>query len=727
VAFSHEFFRPHDATGGFSIDAPGVASGPVDDDGHAVTAELVAGATRGTVSLNADGSFSYAPADPNALLRDDYFTYRLFDGYEHSNVATALITIANTPPVALDEMFIELHGTPGPYGRGLRFSDADNDPLSLVLVTPPTHGSVEFTEHGFRFYPPNGFLQGTDTFSFKVNDGYSNSNVATVEIVVGNSEPIALDLVRSIRVDQTVLTSLIPIDTDVEDDPVTAAGQVGQPEHGSVVLSADGTFTYTPFPEHGLFGRDSFGYRLSDGYAESNVGIVTITQEFGEGLGRSDSISVVNPDDFGVEALVFTPGLLVGNDAFSSGWVAGPYFLEVDPSSLSDEGEICNLPRPGCIVNGNLPPVLDRDENYALHVAPGFRGTLTFDYEFRFLNPAGRPFDLGAGFTVRESSTATVLIQVTGEPDDDADGIVNRVELAVPNGGDANGDGDLDYLQRDVATLQTAGGYVTLEVSGEHSSTQLFGVSAAQNPSPDDVPAGAEFPVGFLSFAITGLASQNVAEGATVTVHLPSGRTANTYYKFGKEPGNETPHWYEFLYDGLTGAETHAQNSAIPPGQIVLHYVDGQRGDDDLSVNGVIVDPGAPATTSLPIAGDVNADGSVDRGDVAIIARNLGVVPAAWDEGDLNDDDRVSLTDLLVVQANFGAGEASPAAAPIVAVNPGDGAGRSRATLRARRAAAVDRVIGDEALASALQPALSAQRQRIAGSRLSRARSSSHA
>ncbi len=51
---------------------------------------------------------------------------------------------------------------------------------------------------------------------------------------------------------------------------------------------------------------------------------------------------------------------------------------------------------------------------------------------------------------------------------------------------------------------------------------------------------------------------------------------------------NPTDHWYEFLYDGTTGAEILAD-------KIVLHFVDGERGDSDLTANGVIADPGAPA------------------------------------------------------------------------------------------------------------------------------------
>src|SRR5262249_32298037 len=64
---------------------------------------------------------------------------------------------------------------------------------------------------------------------------------------------------------------------------------------------------------------------------------------------------------------------------------------------------------------------------------------------------------------------------------------------------------------------------------------------------------------------------------------------ATTYYKYGRTLADGNLHWYEFLYDNSTGAEVRGN-------RITLHFVDGQRGDDDRTVNGVIVEPGGPAS-----------------------------------------------------------------------------------------------------------------------------------
>jgi hypothetical protein len=55
---------------------------------------------------------------------------------------------------------------------------------------------------------------------------------------------------------------------------------------------------------------------------------------------------------------------------------------------------------------------------------------------------------------------------------------------------------------------------------------------------------------------------------------------------------------YEFLLDRatMTGADFLSYNV------LRLYLVDGRRGDDDLTANGVIVDPGAPAVNLAPTA-----------------------------------------------------------------------------------------------------------------------------
>jgi len=164
----------------------------------------------------------------------------------------------------------------------------------------------------------------------------------------------------------------------------------------------------------------------------------------------------------------------------------------------------------------------------------------------------------------------------------DSDGVSDGIEDGAPNGGDGNSDTIPDSQQDNVASLLNAVDEEYVTIVSEVGT--LENVSATADP-PAPAPTGVEFPIGFLEFTVSGLAPGG---STTVTLLLPAGHTVGTYYKYGPTPDDPTNHWYEFLYDGTTGAE-------ILSDRIILHFVDGQRGDEDLTANGKVVEPGAPA------------------------------------------------------------------------------------------------------------------------------------
>ena len=120
----------------------------------------------------------------------------------------------------------------------------------------------------------------------------------------------------------------------------------------------------------------------------------------------------------------------------------------------------------------------------------------------------------------------------------------------------------------------------------------MSNVLASDNPSPADGP-DVDFPYGFFSFTVNNV----VAGGATtVTLYYAAGGiTPTTYYKYGPTTPGGPNEWYEFMWDDQTqtGAVIDELNN-----NIALHFVDGQRGDDDVLDNGSVTDIGAPAFTS---------------------------------------------------------------------------------------------------------------------------------
>ena len=163
---------------------------------------------------------------------------------------------------------------------------------------------------------------------------------------------------------------------------------------------------------------------------------------------------------------------------------------------------------------------------------------------------------------------------------DDGDGLPDGEEQG-PNrnnpGYDGNGDGIADYLQGNVASFHTYNdqSYITIV---SPSGTSIRNCKAVNKPSNTNSPQNVAFAHGFFGFSIDGT---DPGGASTATMYFPAGESFNTYYKYGPTPDNPINHWYEFLHEGQTGANINGN-------VITLHFVDGIRGDDDLTTNGTI-------------------------------------------------------------------------------------------------------------------------------------------
>ncbi|MFM7097610.1 MAG: tandem-95 repeat protein, partial [Gemmataceae bacterium] len=119
----------------------------------------------------------------------------------------------------------------------------------------------------------------TRTISFKVNDGASDSNLATKQVSVTpvNDTPMGMSDSYTTPED-TVLNVPVPgvlgNDTDVDGDPLTSI-LVSGPSHGLLSFNADGSFNYTPNANYN--GPDSFTYKANDGSLDSAPILVSLT------------------------------------------------------------------------------------------------------------------------------------------------------------------------------------------------------------------------------------------------------------------------------------------------------------------------------------------------------------------------------------------------------------------------------------------------------------------
>ncbi len=92
--------------------------------------------------------------------------------------------------------------------------------------------------------------------------------------VPGNNPPVANNDSASTNEDTPVTINVLANDSDPDGDLLGVAS-VAAPGHGTAVINADKTVTYTPAPS--FFGTDSFTYTASDGRGGSSTATVTVT------------------------------------------------------------------------------------------------------------------------------------------------------------------------------------------------------------------------------------------------------------------------------------------------------------------------------------------------------------------------------------------------------------------------------------------------------------------
>src|SRR5439155_207306 len=158
-------------------------------------------------------------------------------------------------------------------------SDVDGDTLSAVLVSQPTHGSLTLNSNGSFSYVPAANYNGSDSFTYKANDGQADSGIATVSITITvvKDAPVAVDDSYTTTEDTIFLLDALPMlanDSDVDGDTLNAV-LVSQPTHGSLTLNSNGSFSYVPSANYN--GSDSFTYKANDGQADSGIATVSIT------------------------------------------------------------------------------------------------------------------------------------------------------------------------------------------------------------------------------------------------------------------------------------------------------------------------------------------------------------------------------------------------------------------------------------------------------------------
>ncbi len=653
--------------------------------------------SHGTLVRNGD-QLTYTP-DAGVHGRDvDSFTYTITDPHGNTASATVHITV-NTPPASGRLEVFAPRGAPGPITSSAATTDPDGDPLTYSLVAQPMHkvfadGSVIATiptgtvtvdpDTGrWQFDPAPSLLDDNDDlvtvskvfhdieFVIRVSDGIDVVEASVYLGVPGNKGPAAARDDHFIVPVNDGVTTYYPENLGVDphdpgekpgavrfaapgvlwqddhlndpyvflagvvrENPLTAvlvpATGTNGPSHGTVTLRPDGSFTYTP--DVGFRGQDSFRYIVTDGDKDTEPATVTIDVAPNIPV-LHDQVYDIRPTD-NLNHLVRSLIRDINPSAFGN---------DVSPFENRFGRSAFDIRRGPVFTS--LPSGADHWETDIYLPATGNRFLSTYALELN------KPVH-GNDYILTNFATARVNII---DEDSDGDGITDREEITQTLPGDRGG--KVLSLERDLSAnafdasvarvLVNDFDIATLQVTTPGAT--LAHVRHTDNPHPQDAPSGATFPVGFFSYEL-----HTVPGGAaTLEITLPPDASGNDFWKYGPTAdvvapdGSHPAHWYSFVdrFGGPTRAEL-GERTVPSPGVVngfdvvhvwTLHLIDGQRGDDDLTPNGVIVEPGGPAfrVTAPTVQSVVLNDGSAQRSKVTSItisfSEKVTLAPGAFE------------------------------------------------------------------------------------------------
>ncbi|MES2630281.1 MAG: Ig-like domain-containing protein [Bacteroidota bacterium] len=318
--------------------ADGVLFNDVDPDG-VLTAALVSGTTKGALTLNANGSFSYKPITNFTGI--DSFVYRACD--PEGACANASVTInvlpVNQPPVAVDDYLSTLKNAPVSANVLSNDSDPDGNVLTASQLSNPIHGTLVFNPNGSMTYTPNVGYVGGDQFTYRVCDNGAPSKCANANVFVvvvdngtggpgtggpgtggpgtggpgtGFPPPLAVRDTFDVMMDNALVKGKVDgvIRNDVyHDKNLLQATLINNSTKGSTYLNKDGSFTYIPIS--GFSGQDSFSYQICDtvGFCDRTTVLIRVIGVNRRPIPRDDFYSVFEDSVLVVNA----PGFL-GND-----------------------------------------------------------------------------------------------------------------------------------------------------------------------------------------------------------------------------------------------------------------------------------------------------------------------------------------------------------------------------------------------------------------------------
>ena len=248
----------------------------VDPDGDNLIINLspVSSPNNGALVIFPNGTFQYNPT--NGFTGEDSFEYSICDNGNPILCDTTIVYIDIVPNTASDNFTFaneDAYLTNEDIAISGDLLANDTDPegdVQTINTTPiinPTNGTVSINTNGTFTYIPDLNYNGNDQFNYAVCDNNSpqacDTTYVHLTITPVNDAPVALDDNNSTNEDVPVSGTVLPNDSDVENDGLLVnTVLVENPSNGIITINNQGEYTYTP--NSNFNSLDTFYYEVCD-------------------------------------------------------------------------------------------------------------------------------------------------------------------------------------------------------------------------------------------------------------------------------------------------------------------------------------------------------------------------------------------------------------------------------------------------------------------------------
>ncbi|WP_198553793.1 Ig-like domain-containing protein [Tenacibaculum sp. Bg11-29] len=442
-------------------------------DDQIINTTAVTGPTNGVVTINADGTFTYIPNTDYAGT--DSFVYEICDNatVPVCDQATVYLTVNNINTTEAVADIVTTYTGAEVSGNVLtNDEDKEGDGQTVTSNTNPTNGVVIINADGSYVYTPFKDFVGNDSFTYTVCDDRAPQacDTATVTItvlpVIGTDEndaPVANNDTGTTEVDVPVNGNLTSNDFDSNGDLITInTTPVTNPTNGTVIIGANGTYTYTP--TSGFIGVDTFEYEICDNGSPSLCDTAVVTINVNANNGLNDTYA--NDDAFNGNINTIIGGDLLLNDT--------------DPEG---DDQIINTTAITGPINGVV--IINAD------------GTFTYTPNTGYVGPDSFVYEICDNATVPVCDQATVYLTVNN---------INSLDTCVvvyneftPNGDNVNDELKIDCIEKfenNTIEIFNRWGNTVFKISGYNNDDKVFkGISngRANFNVDDELPVGTYF------------------------------------------------------------------------------------------------------------------------------------------------------------------------------------------------------------------------------------------